>query len=86
MSDEERANEHELEMKEHHAPKRIKYIILLIVGILATIIAQCFKMHNPSVYTVGGILGFVLVQPISYFVILGIVALVVAAIRKSIKK
>ena len=85
-SDEKHVNEHEYEMKEQHTPKRIKYIILLIIGILATIIAKCFQMHNPSAYTVGGIIGFVLVQPISYFVILGIVALVVAAIRKNIKK
>ncbi len=84
--DEKRVNEHEHEMKAQHTPKRIKYIIFLIIGILTTIIAKCFEMHNPSAYTVGGILGFVLVQPISYFVILGIVALVVAAIRKSIKK
>ncbi len=66
--------------------KNKKHVVLLIIGIIATITAQCFKMHNPSAYTVGGILGFVLVQPISYFVILGIVALVIAAIRKSIKK
>lgn len=79
-------NENEQEMKEQQTPNRTKYVIFLIIGLLATIIAECFEMYNPSAYTVGGLLGFFLVKPVSYFVILGIVALVIAAICKSIKK
>lgn len=66
--------------------KTKKHIVLLIVGIIATITAQCFKMHNPSAYTLGGLLAFILIQPVSYFVILSIVALIVAAIRRNIRK
>lgn len=66
--------------------KTKKHIVLLIVGIIATITTQCFKMHNPSAYTLGGLLAFILIQPVSYFVILSIVALIVAAIRRNIRK
>ncbi len=66
--------------------KTKKHIVLLIAGIIATITAQCFKMHNPSAYTLGGLLAFILIQPVSYFVILSIVALIVAAIRRNIRK
>ena len=66
--------------------KTKKHIVLLIIGIIATITAQCFEMHNPSAYTLGGLLAFILIQPVSYFVILSIVALIVAAIRRNIRK
>lgn len=67
-------------------PKSKKHVVLLIIGILTTITAQCFKVHNPSAYTLGGLLASVLIQPVSYFVILGIVSLVVAAIRRNVRK
>ena len=66
--------------------KTKKHIVLLIVGIIATITAQCFKMHNPSAYTLGGLLAFILIQPVSYFLILSIIGLIVAAIRRNIRK
>ncbi len=66
--------------------KTKKHIVLLIIGIIATITAQCFKMHNPSAYTLGGLLAFILIQPVSYFVILSIIGLIVAAIRRNIRK
>ena len=66
--------------------KTKKHVVLLIIGIIATITAQCFKMHNPSAYTLGGILAFILIQPVSYFVILSIISLIVAAIRRNIRK
>lgn len=66
--------------------KTQKHIVLLIVGVIATITAQCFKMYNPSAYTFGGLLAFILIKPVSYFVILSIVALIVAAIRINIRK
>ena len=78
-------------MTEHVSPKICKtktkkHIVLLIIGIIATITAQCFKMHNPSAYTFGGILAFILIQPVSYFVILSIIGLIIAAIRRNIRK
>ncbi|MBL7152320.1 MAG: hypothetical protein ISS79_01280 [Phycisphaerae bacterium] len=66
--------------------KTKKHIVLLIIGIIATITAQCFKMHNPSAYTLGGLLAFILIQPVSYFVILSIIGLIIAAIRRNIRK
>ena len=66
--------------------KTKKHVVLLIIGIIATITAQCFKMHNPSAYTFGGLLAFILIQPVSYFVILSIISLIVATIRRNIKE
>jgi len=43
-------------------------------------------MHNPSAYTLGGLFAFFLSQPVSYFVILSLVSLIIAAIRKNVKK
>lgn len=68
------------------ASRGSKHAVLLAVGILATIIAQCFKIHHPGAYTVGALLACVLIQPVSYFAILSIVALVVGGIRKSARK
>ena len=63
-----------------------KHIWLLSIGIITTIIAKCFKMHNPSDYTLGGLLAFILAQPVSYFVILSIISLIVAAICRNVRK
>jgi len=66
--------------------KTKKHVVLILIGISATITAQCFRMHNPNAYTLGGLIGFVLSQPVSYFVILSIISLIVAAIRRNIRK
>jgi hypothetical protein len=60
--------------------------MLLAVGIIATVIAQCFGIRNPNAYTVGALAAVALSQPIAYFVVLGIVALIVAAIRRNVKR
>jgi hypothetical protein len=63
-----------------------KHILLLVIGIIATIIARCFKIHNPIAYTLSGLLAFILIQPVSYFVILSIISLIVATISRNIRK
>jgi len=65
---------------------RTKYIILLIIGIILTILAQSFSIYNPNAYTIGGILAVLLIQPIAYSIILGLIALIMASIRKHIKR
>ena len=72
--------------QKNYKAKTKKHVVLLIIGIIATITAQCFEMHNPSAYTLGGLLAFILSQPVSYFVILSIISLIVAAIRRNIRK
>ncbi len=67
-------------------PARKKHVILLLVGIFSTIIAQCFGIPNPNAYTVAAIALLIFGQPIAYFIILGAVSLVVAAIRRNVKK
>ncbi|HUS46107.1 MAG TPA: hypothetical protein VM219_08785 [Phycisphaerae bacterium] len=69
-----------------HKPKRKKHVILLTVGVVTTVIAQCFSIRNPNAYTAGALAFIVLRQPIAYFVILGIVAVIAAAIRKNVKR
>lgn len=58
--------------------KSRKYIIFLVIGILATIIAECFGIRNPSAYTLGGLAAKILIRPIIYFIILGLIALAVS--------
>jgi len=67
-------------------PKRKKHAVILAVGIITTIIARYFGIRNPDAYTAGALAVLVLSQPIVYFVILGVVALIVAAIRRNVKR
>jgi hypothetical protein len=66
--------------------KTKKYIVFFSIGIITTIIAQCFRIRNPSIYTLGGLIGFIVSPLIPYFVILGIISLIIAAIRRNIRK
>ncbi|MHA1748357.1 MAG: hypothetical protein ACTSYF_06895 [Promethearchaeota archaeon] len=66
--------------------KREKHIALLVIGIITTIIAQCFSINNPNAYTIGGLAAVILSQPIAYSIILGILALIVAAIKQSVRR
>ena len=72
--------------QEVYKTKTKKYVVLLIIGIIATITAQCFKIHDPNAYTLGGLIVVVLSQPVAYFVEIGVVALIVAAICRNIRK
>lgn len=63
-----------------------RYVSLLSIGILATCVGSLLQLHNPSAYTVGGLLGFFLAPLVGYSLILGAIALVVAAFRRSIKR
>ncbi len=85
-NDEKHADEHQHTPKKKSRGKKVKDAVLLTVGVIAVVVGRCFEMHDPSAYTFGGILGFLLMPPVSYLVILGIVALVVAALRGSIRK
>lgn len=85
-SDYKQADGHEPEPKGDQAPKRTRYIIFFAIGILTTIIGRCFEIHNWSANAVAYNLGRISGPLISYFAILGSIALVVAALRGSIKK
>jgi hypothetical protein len=67
-------------------PRRRKHAVLLAVGVGTTIIAQCFGIRNLEAYTVGALAFIVLSRPIAYFVILGILAVIVSAIGRSVKQ
>jgi hypothetical protein len=69
--------------------KRKKHVVLLVMGIIMTMIAQRFKMHNPSTDMLGfgERIAYILFQPpVSYFVVLSIVALISSAISRNIRK
>ncbi|MFA5239549.1 MAG: hypothetical protein WC476_07585 [Phycisphaerae bacterium] len=66
--------------------KTKKHVVLILIGISTTITTQCFKMHNASAYTLGGLIGFVLSQLVLYSAILSIISLIVAAIHRNIRK
>ena len=63
-------------------PRRMKHILLFATGVISTVIAQGFGIRNPDAYTPAAIAAMLLIQPISYFIILGIIALIVAALQK----
>ena len=78
-------------MKEESQPdrqpsKRKKHVALLVLGVGMTLIAESFDIRKPSAYTAGALAFIFLSRPIIYFMILGIVALIVAAIRKSVRR
>lgn len=65
--------------------KRKKHIFLLVLGLLMTVVAEGLALRNPNAYTAGGLVAIFLSRPIMYFVVLGVIALIVSAIRKSVK-
>lgn len=67
-------------------PKHGKHAALLAIGFVATVVAQCFGIRNPNAYTAGALAVIMLSQPIVYFVVLGVIALIVAAIRRNVKR
>lgn len=85
-NDGKHADEHQHAPNKKSTGKSVKHVVLLSIGVLAVVVGRCFEMDDPSAYTIGGILGFFLSPAVFYLVILGIVALVVAALRGSIKK
>lgn len=57
--------------------KRVRHIVLLLVGIAATVLGQLLSSRNAI---------DVVIQPICYFIVLGLVALVIGGGRGSIRK
>lgn len=66
--------------------KRKKHVVVLVLGLFMTAVAEGFALRNPSAYTAGALAVIFLSRPIIYFVILGIIALIVSAVRRSVKK
>jgi len=66
--------------------KRKKHIVLLVLGLLMTVIAEGFMAGNPNAYTAGALAVIFLSRPIIYFVTLGLFALAATAICKSVKQ
>jgi len=77
---------HEENTSQKTPKKSRKYIVFLVVGVLATIIANCFEVRNPNIYTFGGLVGVILLEPIIYFIILGLIALAVSTVRRNVRK
>ena len=78
----------EQSQSDNQSSKRKKHIVLLVLGLFMTVIADRF-LHgfpNPNAYTAGALAFIFLSKPIIYFIILSLIALVVAAIRKSVKQ
>jgi len=60
--------------------------LLLIVGVIITIIIKYLGIKVPSAYTPAAILTSIAIPLISYFVILGILAVIISAVKRSIRQ
>lgn len=66
--------------------KRKKHIVLLVLGLLMTGIAEGFALRNPNAYTAGALAAIFLSRPIIYFVVLGVISLIASAVRNNVRK
>lgn len=66
--------------------RRRVHIRLLSIGVVATVAGQCFALWGREGYALSWYVFRPLLQPVFYTVILGVIALLYAAIRTDIKR
>lgn len=74
-------------MKPISAPniRRTKYYVMFTIGLLLMIASRCFNSPSLETHTMGGVIGSYAAIPLFYLCINSIIAIAVAAIRRSIK-